>query len=127
MNALQKFDQYLRFELKLPVSGVGGVGADCEIFFLPEATDEQKQQALDARKTFEFVDDPPPPEYVEKRKVEYAQQSIETQLDALYHFCKNMQQYIKDGGITPDIKKPIGTPEGWIAWQDAIREKYPKP
>lgn len=66
------------------------------------------------------------PEYLEKRQAKYAERSIGDQLDAIYHFAKNFEQYLKAGKITPDPEAAIGSPEEWIAWQDAIRQQIPK-
>lgn len=66
------------------------------------------------------------PEYKEKRQMKYAARSIGDQLDAIYHFAKDFSKYLKDGKITPDPDAPVGSPEEWIAWQDAIRQEIQK-
>lgn len=126
MKAQTKFDQHLRFTLKLPVTGISGTGLDCKIYFAPEATPEQVQQAYDARDSFDWSEPAPPPEYKEKRGALYAERSVGDQLDAIYHFAKDLPKYLLAGGITPDDKAAIGTPEEWLAWQDKVRADVPK-
>jgi hypothetical protein len=66
------------------------------------------------------------PEYIEKRQMKYAARSIGDQLDAIYHFAKDFEKYVKAGKLAPDANAPVGSPEEWIAWQDAIRQEVPK-
>lgn len=126
MKAQTKFDQHLK-SLGIPIDGISGTGRDCRIDFQKEATIEQIEQGNAERAAFDWSDDPPPPEYAVKRESAYGQRSVGTQLDAIYHFAKDLAAYIQKGGITPDASAPIGTPEEWLAWQDKVRQDIPKP
>lgn len=125
MTGVTRFDMHLK-KLGIPIKGVLSDGPTAEIAFLDEATAEQRQQALDARATFDWSEPPPPPEYYEKRKERQSEFPIEIQVEAVYKFAKNLDKYIKDG-LKPDINAEPGTPEHWIAWQDKIRTDIPKP
>lgn len=90
----------------------------------------QKPTAMQEQQAQEIIDAIPldykEPEYKEKRQAKFAAHSIGDQLDAIYHFAKDFSKYLKDGKITPDPDAPVGSPEEWIAWQDAIRQEIPK-
>lgn len=104
----------------LPVISVSADGATWAELLTPE------QEALAAEIIASIPLDYKEPEYVEKRQIKYSERSIGDQLDAIYHFAKNFDKYLKDGRITPDPEAAIGSPEEWIAWQDAIRQEIPK-
>jgi len=104
----------------LPVISVSADGVTWAEPLTPE------QEALAAGIIASIPLDYKEPEYLEKRQAKYAERSIGDQLDAIYHFAKNFEQYLKAGKITPDPEAAIGSPEEWIAWQDAIRQQIPK-
>lgn len=123
-TALEKFDQELR-KLGIPIHGISGTGPDCRIDFKDEATPEQIEIANTAKANFP-EDDPLPPEYQQKRAELQTEYPLQIQIEAVYKFAKAIKQYVETG-MTPDINAKPGTPEHWVAWQDEIRAKVPKP
>jgi hypothetical protein len=59
MKAIAAFDQYLK-SLGIPIAGISGSGVNCRIDFFPEATSEQKTQAIQAAENFDWEDKPDP-------------------------------------------------------------------
>lgn len=100
------------------------VNVDGSIVWAVEPSAEQLAKAAEI--IVSIPDDYKTPEYIEKRQIKYAERSIGDQLDAIYHFAKDFAKYLAAGKITPDPNAEIGTPEEWIAWQDAIRQQIPK-
>lgn len=125
MEGCTRFTNYLA-RLGIPIHGVNGSDATASINFKPEATEEQRKFALDARAAFDWSDPPPPPEYYEKRKERQLEFPIEIQVESIYKVAKNLKHYVENG-IAPDINAKPGTPEHWVAWQDQIRADIPKP
>lgn len=119
------FDVLLMRADKMMAAGLPIVSVSAEgITWAEKPTPEQEQLAQ------EIVDSIPldykEPEYIEKRQMKYAERSIGDQLDAIYHFAKDFEKYVKAGKLVPDANAPVGSPEEWIAWQDAIRQQVPK-
>ena len=86
-----KLDAELRFA-GIPISGCNAKG---EVWFLPEATFEQRTQAL------EIIAKHKPVWYVEERRKRYP--PVGDQLDAIYKFFK--AQNIQIPGFTDLIEK----------------------
>lgn len=104
----------------LPITGVSADGVSWAEKPTPEQ--EAAAQAIIDAIPLDYKE----PEYKEKRQVKFASRSIGDQLDAIYHFAKDFEKYVKAGKLTPDPNAEVGTPEEWIAWQDAIRQEIPK-
>lgn len=73
----------------------------------------------DGAVVYEPINRDRPPTYKDKRLQEFAKLQLGDQLDALYKAALRL-------GFVPDATQPVDTPEGWLAYIQDVKTRFPK-